>query len=160
RVERHVGAEPHGDLIGMRHRRPDLARRGRDRDLPFDRLHRPLRSCATRQLRMRVLDCNPRVALYQRSSRMNLIPYIVEAPPQGQAVDLGIQAREFLRTKRLVEELLAKHTGQPVEKVHLDTDRDYYMDPQEARAYGMIDGVRSSRSWIAAAPPSPNGDRG
>ena len=80
--------------------------------------------------------------------------------PQGQAVDLGIQAREFLRTKRLVEELLAKHTGQPVEKVHLDTDRDYYMDPQEARAYGMIDGVRSSRSWIAAAPPSPNGDRG
>ena len=80
--------------------------------------------------------------------------------PQGQAVDLGIQAREFLRTKRLVEELLAKHTGQPVEKVHLDTDRDYYMDPQEARAYGMIDGVRSSRSWIAAVPPSPNGDRG
>ena len=80
--------------------------------------------------------------------------------PQGQAVDLGIQAREFLRTKRLVEELLAKHTGQPVEKVHLDTDRDYYMDPQEARAYGMIDGVRSSRSLIAAVPPSPNGDRG
>src|SRR5215468_6315924 len=52
---------------------------------------------------------------------------------QSQAVDIGIQAREFMRTKRLVEELLAKHTGQPVEKIHLDTDRDYYMDPEEAR---------------------------
>ncbi len=79
---------------------------------------------------------------------------------QGQAVDLGIHAREFLRTKRLVEELLAKHTRQPVEKVHLDTDRDYYMDPQEALAYGMIDGIRASRSWGPAATPSPNGHKG
>jgi ATP-dependent Clp protease, protease subunit len=78
--------------------------------------------------------------------------------PQGQAVDLGIHAREFLRTKRLVEEILARHTGQAVEKVHLDTDRDYYMDPNEARAYGIIDGVRSSRPRTAA-PPSPNGTR-
>ena len=79
---------------------------------------------------------------------------------QGQAVDIGIQAREFMRTKRLVEELLAKHTGQPVEKIHLDTDRDYYMDPEEARSYGMIDGVHSSRSWIPGAPSSSNGAKG
>jgi ATP-dependent Clp protease protease subunit len=79
---------------------------------------------------------------------------------QGQAVDIGIQAREFMRTKRLVDELLAKHTGQPVEKIHLDTDRDYYMDPEEARSYGMIDGVRSSRSWIPGAPSSSNGAKG
>ncbi len=79
---------------------------------------------------------------------------------QGQAVDIGIQAREFMRTKRLVAELLAKHTGQPVEKIHLDTDRDYYMDPEEARSYGMIDGVRSSRSWIPGAPSSSNGAKG
>ena len=77
---------------------------------------------------------------------------------QGQAVDLGIQAREFMRTKRLVEELLAKHTGQSVERIHLDTDRDYYMDPEEARSYGMIDGVRASRSWVGV-PPSPNGGK-
>jgi ATP-dependent Clp protease, protease subunit len=78
---------------------------------------------------------------------------------QGQAVDLGIQAREFLRTKRLMEEILAKHTGQPVEKVHQDTDRDYYMDPDEARAYGMIDDICSPRIKLLAPPPSPNGGR-
>jgi ATP-dependent Clp protease, protease subunit len=76
---------------------------------------------------------------------------------QGQAIDIGIQAREFMRTKRLVEELLAKHTRQPIEKIRADTDRDYYMDPQEARSYGMIDGVRASRPRIA--PPTPNGDK-
>jgi ATP-dependent Clp protease protease subunit len=78
---------------------------------------------------------------------------------QGQAVDIGIQAREFMRTKRLVEELLAKHTRQPIEKIRADTDRDYCMDPQEARSYGMIDGVRASRPGIIAAPPTPNGDK-
>ena len=76
---------------------------------------------------------------------------------QGQAVDLGIHAKEFLRTKRLMEEILARHTGQPIDKVHQDTDRDYYMSPEEARAYGMIDGVCASRSAIRATPPSPNG---
>jgi ATP-dependent Clp protease protease subunit len=76
---------------------------------------------------------------------------------KGQAVDLGIQAREFLRTKRLMEALLAKHTGQPVDRIHQDTDRDYYMDPEEARAYGMIDGICSSRSTPTVTPPSPNG---
>ena len=70
---------------------------------------------------------------------------------QGQAVDLGIQAREFLRTKRLMEEILAKHTGQSIERVHQDTDRDYYMAPEEARAYGMIDGICAR---IKTVPPS------
>ena len=76
---------------------------------------------------------------------------------QGQAVDLGIQAKEFLRTKRLMEEILARHTGQPVDRVHQDTDRDYYMDPEEARTYGMIDSICTPRSKIAVTPPSPNG---
>jgi ATP-dependent Clp protease protease subunit len=76
---------------------------------------------------------------------------------QGQAVDLGIQAKEFLRTKRLMEEILARHTGQPVERVHQDTDRDYYMSPEEARAYGMIDGVCARRSAVPITPPAPNG---
>jgi len=74
---------------------------------------------------------------------------------QGQAVDIGIQAREFLHTKRLMEEILAKHTGQPVEKIQQDTDRDHYMDPLEARAYGMIDDICSPR--LARVPASTNG---
>ena len=76
---------------------------------------------------------------------------------QGQAVDLGIQAREFLRTKRLMEELLARHTGQPVEKVHQDTDRDFYMAPEEAQAYGMIDSICTARFKRTGTSPSPNG---
>jgi len=75
---------------------------------------------------------------------------------QGQAVDLGIQAREFLRTKRLMEEILAKHTGQPVAKIHEDTDRDYYMAPDEAQAYGMIDGI-CFRIKTTGLRLSPNG---
>src|SRR5262249_56051350 len=74
---------------------------------------------------------------------------------QGHAVDIGIQAREFLRTKRLMEEILARHTGQPVDRVRADTDRDYYMDPEEARAYGMIDGASTPRPPPAIPPPSP-----
>jgi ATP-dependent Clp protease, protease subunit len=77
---------------------------------------------------------------------------------QGQAVDIGIQAREFLHTKRLMEEILAKHTGQPIEKIQRDTDRDHYMDPTEACAYGMIDEICSPR--FARVPTSKNGSAG
>lgn len=76
---------------------------------------------------------------------------------QGQAADLEIHAREFVRTKRLMEEILARHTGQPVERIHQDTDRDHYMDPEEARAYGMIDGVCVRKSSLPLSPPSTNG---
>jgi len=76
---------------------------------------------------------------------------------RGQAVDLGIQAREFLRTKQLIEEILARHTGQPVERVHQDTDRDHYMDPEEARAYGMVDAIFTVRPQVGVPSPSPNG---
>ena len=78
---------------------------------------------------------------------------------QGQAVDLGIQAKEFLRTKRLMEEILARHTGQPVDRIHQDTDRDYYMDPEEARAYGMIDAICAPRAKLLMSPTSPNGGK-
>jgi len=78
---------------------------------------------------------------------------------QGQAVDLGIQAKEFLRTKWLMEEILARHTGQPVDRIHQDTDRDYYMDPEEARAYGMIDAICAPRAKLLVSPTSPNGSK-
>ena len=59
----------------------------------------------------------------------------------GQAADIEIRARETLNLKRRLEEILSEHTGQELEKVSRDTDRDYFMSPQEAKEYGIIDTV-------------------
>jgi ATP-dependent Clp protease protease subunit len=59
----------------------------------------------------------------------------------GQASDIEIQAREALRLKRTLDEILARHTGQPIERISRDTDRDYFMSPAEAKEYGLIDQV-------------------
>jgi ATP-dependent Clp protease protease subunit len=64
---------------------------------------------------------------------------------QGQAVDIEIQAREITRYRKLLEELIAAHTGQPVEKVAKDTDRDYILTAKEAVEYGVVDEVIASR---------------
>ncbi len=60
---------------------------------------------------------------------------------QGQASDLDIHAREILRIKVVLNDLIAKHTGQPLERVERDTDRDYFLSPEEAISYGLIDGL-------------------
>ena len=60
---------------------------------------------------------------------------------QGQATDIHIHAKEILRMKVQLNELLAEHTGQTVEKVENDTERDYFMSGEEARAYGIIDSI-------------------
>ena len=59
----------------------------------------------------------------------------------GQPAEIEIYAREVINIKRLMEEIMAKHTGQPLEKVTKDMDRDYYMTSQEAKEYGIIDRV-------------------
>ena len=59
----------------------------------------------------------------------------------GQATDIDIQAREMLRIKRMLNEIVSKHTSQALDKVKHDTDRDYYMGADEAVAYGLIDEV-------------------
>jgi ATP-dependent Clp protease protease subunit len=64
---------------------------------------------------------------------------------QGQAVDIEIQAKEITRYRKLLEELIAEHTGQPLEKVEKDTDRDYILTADEAVAYGVVDEVITSR---------------
>jgi ATP-dependent Clp protease protease subunit len=61
----------------------------------------------------------------------------------GQVSDVEIHARELVRTKRRMNEILAERTGQPFEKVERDTDRDYIMGPKEAVEYGVIDRVVS-----------------
>jgi len=60
---------------------------------------------------------------------------------QGQTTDIEIHAREILNTRDTLNELYAKHTGQPVDKIKHDTERDNFMSPAEARAYGLIDEV-------------------
>ncbi|PSM48889.1 ATP-dependent Clp protease proteolytic subunit, partial [Chroococcidiopsis sp. CCALA 051] len=60
---------------------------------------------------------------------------------QGQATDIEIQAKEILYHKRKLNEHLAEHTGQPLERIEQDTERDFFMSPQEAMDYGLIDQV-------------------
>jgi ATP-dependent Clp protease, protease subunit len=68
----------------------------------------------------------------------------------GQASDIEIQAKELLRIQTDLEEILSRHTGQTVERIHKDTDRDYIMTADEAKAYGIIDEVISSRDLVRA----------
>jgi ATP-dependent Clp protease, protease subunit len=73
---------------------------------------------------------------------------LIPQPPggaQGQAVDIEIQAREILRYRKLLDELLAMHTGQTIDKISKDTDRDFIMTSEQAKEYGLIDEVISSR---------------
>jgi ATP-dependent Clp protease protease subunit len=64
---------------------------------------------------------------------------------EGQATDIEIQAREVINVKRRLEEIIAEHTGQPLERVSKDMERDYFMTPEQAREYGIIDRVIEHR---------------
>ncbi len=63
---------------------------------------------------------------------------------QGQAADIAIQAKEILRLRNSLNQILSHHTGQTIEQIAKDTDRDIYMDAQQAKAYGLVDEVLSS----------------
>ena len=70
---------------------------------------------------------------------------------QGQATDIEIHAREILKTREQLNKIYAERTGQPIEKIRADMERDFFMDPEESKAYGLIDQVLTSRN----APPTP-----
>ena len=74
---------------------------------------------------------------------------------QGQATDIDIQAKEILRMREEVNRILVQHTGQPLEKIQRDTDRDFFMSAQQAKEYGLIDEVIMSRAGV----PVPAGVR-
>jgi ATP-dependent Clp protease, protease subunit len=77
---------------------------------------------------------------------------------QGQAVDIEIQAREITRLRKLLDGIIAKHTGQPLERVEKDTDRDFILIAEEAKEYGVIDEIISRRGIAAElAATSANG---
>lgn len=67
---------------------------------------------------------------------------------QGQATDIGIQANEILRLKAELTNILAKHTNQPIDKVAMDTERDYFMSGEQAKEYGIIDEVITRRDIL------------
>ena len=64
---------------------------------------------------------------------------------EGQAVDIEIQAKEITRSRHLLERIIAQHTGQPLEKVAKDTDRDFILTADEAKDYGAVDEIITAR---------------
>ncbi|OQX65177.1 MAG: ATP-dependent Clp endopeptidase proteolytic subunit ClpP [Deltaproteobacteria bacterium] len=64
---------------------------------------------------------------------------------QGQATDIDIQAREILKVRDVLNQILAEHTGQPIEKIRQDTERDYFMTAEESKEYGIIDKIITTR---------------
>jgi len=75
------------------------------------------------------------------------------AQSQGQVTDIELAAKEILRMRGMLEELLAAHTGQTIEKIHQDTDRDFVMSASEAKDYGIIDEVISARALVDTSGP-------
>ena len=74
---------------------------------------------------------------------------------QGQASDIQIQAKEIIRMRQDLDRILASHTGQSLERVEKDSDRDFFMSPEEAREYGLIDEVIHSRIGLAGPAALP-----
>ncbi|CAN5804764.1 ATP-dependent Clp endopeptidase proteolytic subunit ClpP [soil metagenome] len=72
----------------------------------------------------------------------------------GQATDIELAAKEIERMRTMLEEMLADHTGQPTDKIHRDTDRDFVMSAEEAKAYGIIDEVLNVRESVPEAVAS------
>jgi ATP-dependent Clp protease protease subunit len=71
---------------------------------------------------------------------------------QGQAADIQIQAKEILRMREELDRIIAKHTGQPLERVEKDSDRDFFMSPDEAKEYGLVDEVITARELAKRQP--------
>ena len=84
-------------------------------------------------------------------SRVMIHQPLINGGLGGQASDIEIHARELLKMKATLNELLAKHSGQPLEKIGRDTDRDNFMSAEEAAAYGLIDHVTTARADISAS---------
>jgi len=79
---------------------------------------------------------------------------------QGQATDIEIHAREILKLKEHLNEMLASHTGQPLDKLADDVERDYFLTADEAKDYGLVDDVLTSRADVAENPGEDQTDRG
>ena len=72
---------------------------------------------------------------------------------QGQASDIDIQAKEILRLRERLNEIMVKHTSQTMRKIKRDTDRDHFMESEDAVKYGIIDSVIENRKWLHWVSP-------
>ena len=93
---------------------------------------------------LRALYVERRVSSWSRLARIHLHQPL--GGVSGQVADIEIHAKEYLKMRQKLNEILAHHTGQSVERLEKDTDRDFYMSPEEAREYGLIDDVIAKRA--------------
>ena len=84
----------------------------------------------------------PVAAIEETSSTRNAVLF------EGQATDIDIHAREILQVRRQLDEILARHTTQSLERIREDTERDYFMDPRDAMEYGLIDEILQRRNSL------------
>jgi ATP-dependent Clp protease protease subunit len=75
-----------------------------------------------------------------------LLHQVMAGPLSGQAVEIEIAAKEIIKLKDRVNKILAKHTGQPLERIEKDTDRDFWLSAEEAKEYGLIDKILTKRA--------------
>jgi ATP-dependent Clp protease protease subunit len=80
---------------------------------------------------------------------------------QGQASDIQIHAKEILRTRELLNQIISSHSGQPIDRVSVDTERDFFMTPEQGKAYGIIDDIIShpEAAMISSPSEAKNGSR-
>ena len=93
----------------------------------------------------------PAVATYCAGMAASAVAVVLAAGAPGKRFDIEIQAREMAFHRRRMEEILSEHTGQPVERIAKDTDRDFIMGAEDAVAYGMVDTVIARRALVPVA---------
>jgi ATP-dependent Clp protease protease subunit len=94
-------------------------------------------------------------------ARIHMHQPLVQQGPGGQASDIEIYAREMLHTRTVINDIIALHTGQPLERIQRDTDRDFWLSAEGAREYGIVDEVLALEDWKARGgsdlPAKPEG---
>jgi ATP-dependent Clp protease protease subunit len=86
-------------------------------------------------------------------ARIHLHQPLIQGGLGGQATDIDIHARELLHTRDVINNIIALHTGQPMERIKHDTDRDFFLSAEEAQEYGIVDEVLSLEDWKARGVP-------
>jgi len=87
-------------------------------------------------------------------ARVHMHQPLVQQSPGGQASDIEIYAREMLHTRKVLNDIIALHTGQPLDRIQRDTDRDFWMSAEDAREYGIVDEVLPLEEWKVKGPGS------